>query len=164
MGGYDAGTRQHLLQKRQLTLQAAMDICRSDEAATAQMKSINDSAEIHKIKKSHSGDADKQNSAWKPGNLRSQRTMQRRQNATYSDGDTKRTCKFCGRAHPQTYVARHGGERVGDAGEETTSQTAARWETRRCIRWTGVDSPMKNPSWLWIKADTPKAQYTPKCG
>ena len=104
MGVYDAGTRKHLLQKRQLTLQAAMDICHSDEAATAQMKSINDSAEIHKIKKSHSGDADRQNSTWKPGNLRSQRTMQRRQNATYSDGDTKRTCKFCGRAHPQKKV------------------------------------------------------------
>ena len=59
MGVYDAGTRKHLLQKRQLTLQAAMDICRSDEAATAQMKSINDSAEIHKIKKSHSGDVTK---------------------------------------------------------------------------------------------------------
>ena len=104
MGVYDAGTRKHLLQKRQLTLQAAMEICRSDEAVTAQMKSINDSAEIHKIKKSHSGDADRQNSTWKPGNLRSQRTMQRRQNATYSDGDTKRTCKFCGRTHPQKKV------------------------------------------------------------
>ena len=102
MGVYDAGTRKHLLQKRQLTLQAAMDICRSDEAATAQMKSINDSAEIHKIKKSHSGDADRQNSAWKPGNLRSQRTMQQRQNATYSD--TKRTCNFCGRVHQQKKV------------------------------------------------------------
>ena len=99
MGVYNAGMRKHLLQKRQLTLQAAMDICRSDEAATAQM-----TAEIHKIKKSHPGDADRQNSAWKPGNLRSQRTMQRRQNATYSDGDTKHTYKFCGRAHPKKKV------------------------------------------------------------
>ena len=66
--------------------------------------------------------------------------------------------------HKRKYVARHGGERVGDAWEETTSQTAARLETRRCIRWTGVAAPMKNPSWPWIKADTPKAQYMPKCG
>ena len=66
--------------------------------------------------------------------------------------------------HKRKSVARHGGERVGVAGEETTSQTAARWETRRCIRWTGVDAPMKNPSWPCTKADTPKAQYTPKCG
>ena len=124
MGVYDAGTRKHLLQKRQLTLQAAMDICRSDEAATAQMKSINDSAEIHKIKKSHSGDADRQNSAWKLGNLRSQRTMQRRQNATYSDGDTKRTFKFCGRAH--TLCCPAWGRMCRRCGEETTSQTAAR--------------------------------------
>ena len=49
----------------------------------------------------HSGDADRQNSAWKPGNSRSHRTMQRRQNATYSDGDSTRTCKFCGQTHPQ---------------------------------------------------------------
>ena len=101
MGVYDAGTRKHLLQKRQLALQAATDICRSDEAATAQMKSISDSAEIHLITKSHSGGADKKNSAWKPGISRGHRTMQRRQNATYSDGDVTRTCKLCGRIHPQ---------------------------------------------------------------
>ncbi|KAK2192045.1 hypothetical protein NP493_40g06001 [Ridgeia piscesae] len=65
------------------------------------MKSISDSAEIHRIKKSHSGGADKHNSAWKPGNSRGHRTMQRSQNAIYSDGDATGTCKFCGRTHPQ---------------------------------------------------------------
>ena len=44
MGVYDAGTRKYLLQKRQLTLQAVTDICRPDEAATAKMKSMSDSA------------------------------------------------------------------------------------------------------------------------
>ena len=58
MGVYDAGTRKHLLHKWQLTLQAAVDMCCSEKAATARMKSINDSAEVHKIKKYHSGDAE----------------------------------------------------------------------------------------------------------
>ena len=121
MGVYDAGTRKHLLQ-------AATHICRSDEAATAQMKSISDSAQIHRIKKSHSGGADKQNSAGKPGNSRGHRIMQRKQNATYIDGDA-RVNSVDELTHRTKTVVRHGGERVEDAGEETTSQTAARWQT-----------------------------------
>ena len=51
----DSGTRKHLLQKRQLTLQAAVDICRSCEAASAKMKSIDDSVhKVHKVNKSFS--------------------------------------------------------------------------------------------------------------
>ena len=85
-----------------------MDMCHSDKAATAQVKSINDSAEINKIKKCHSGDVDRQTSVWEPGSSRSHRTMQRKQNATVMVTLHAHVNSMDKLTHSRNNVAQHG--------------------------------------------------------
>ena len=40
---------------------------------------------------------------------------------------------------------------AGNVDNETISETAAKWDRRRCILWTCLATQTTNPSWPWVK-------------
>ncbi|KAJ8023030.1 hypothetical protein HOLleu_38095 [Holothuria leucospilota] len=78
LGINDPGTRKRLLQTRNLTLQDAVDICKTDEATRNQLKSI-DTESVNKVQQKKG-----------IGQQRDKKSVPMIHN-----------CKFCGRSHPK---------------------------------------------------------------
>ena len=81
LGIKDQHTRKVLLQKKDLTLSTAIDICRSAEATTSQLKELGEDPTVHAIRR-------------KP---REKNTERRR--ASRPTGTNMIRCKFCGKTH-----------------------------------------------------------------
>ena len=89
IGIRDGATRKYLLQKRDLTLDNAIDICRGSEATAAHLKGIG-GAEAEKVNKLHAS-----------GKFQS-RKRQNRKGKSHSEKMNEKKevmCKFCGRNH-----------------------------------------------------------------
>ena len=84
LGICDQGTRKVLLQKRDLTLKQAEDICRSNEAATSQLKELGEDPTIHAMKQKSRVEQKK----YEPPTA-----------SATGQYDGMITCKFCARRH-----------------------------------------------------------------
>ena len=89
IGIRDGATRKYLLQKRDLTLDNAIDICRGSEATAAHLKGIG-GAEAEKVNKLHAS-----------GKFQSRKRQNRKGKSHSENMDEKKEvmCKFCGRNH-----------------------------------------------------------------
>lgn len=93
LGVKDDTTRKRLLQDRKLTLAKCLDICRSYENTTSQLKVISGSGEqVHKVVKSHKTRGNKAKQYKAP----SVQTREYRKPAAKS---ANITCKFCAKQH-----------------------------------------------------------------
>ena len=90
LGIRDDQTRKKLLQTRDLTLNKAIDICRSSEAASKQLKAMTTPDEINAV-----GRRPRARSPSQP-----RYTQSRRRDYRSPSGDNNRRCKFCDRNHP----------------------------------------------------------------
>ncbi|XP_030853177.1 uncharacterized protein K02A2.6-like [Strongylocentrotus purpuratus] len=81
LGIADTATRKILLQRKDLKLETAIDICRSSEVTASQMQVIGDDPSIHRVEKSHE---------------RKQWTKSPRRQP---EGENLIKCKFCGNTH-----------------------------------------------------------------
>ena len=84
LGVQDHRTRKRLLQERSLTLSKCIDLCKSSEVTTLQLKTISGALneDVHAVKDKHP-----------PSNRRDDKSKRSRV------GKPK-TCKFCGKVHP----------------------------------------------------------------
>ena len=102
LGIRDDATRKKLLQTRKLDLMKAIDICRSSEATTRQMKAITTPEEVHAVHQQSRARSKSQNRRNGRGQLRA---PAERSNGNRSSGGARRTpssdrsCKYCNRKH-----------------------------------------------------------------
>ena len=88
-------TRQKLLQERKLTLEKCIDICRSNEATSSQMKEIASGSNLEAVNKVEDPTRDKGRSWQCDWKRRNDRNEQSRDNTTR----VTKTCHFCGNKH-----------------------------------------------------------------
>ena len=88
-------TRQKLLQERKLTLEKCIDICRSNEATSSQMKEIASGSNLEAVNKVEDPTRDKGRSWRRDRKRRNDRNEQSRDNTTR----VTKTCHFCGNKH-----------------------------------------------------------------
>ena len=88
-------TRQKLLQERKLTLEKCIDICRSNEATSSQMKEIASGSNLEAVNKVEDPTRDKGRSWQCDRKQRNDRNEQSRDNTTR----VTKTCHFCGNKH-----------------------------------------------------------------
>ena len=87
--------RQKLLQERKLTLEKCIDICRSNEATSSQMKEIASGSNLEAVNKVEDPTRDKGRSWRRDRKRRNDRNEQSRDNTTR----VTKTCHFCGNKH-----------------------------------------------------------------
>ena len=92
LGIRDDATRRKLLQTRGLDLMKAIDICRSSEAASKQLKAMTTPDEVHALQKETVKPRRRSVSRYRRGQNRSPSADRR--------DSTSRRCKFCDRNHP----------------------------------------------------------------
>lgn len=96
LGIRDTNTQKRLLRQRKLTLEECINICRSNEATTSQMKSMEQSPQIDEINKV--GDRRKRQN-FKKNRAGNTRKDERESKPTSQRVSRDRSCYFCGNNH-----------------------------------------------------------------
>jgi len=117
LGIRDDATRKKLLQMRKLNLKKAIDICRSSEATTRQLKDMTTPDEVHSMARSSASRSSSPNHGGSHGNRVSTPGPKRRLGGSRTSYDNRRPssppsssspdhrCRFCDRTHEKSKTA-----------------------------------------------------------
>ena len=152
VGVRDADTQTTLLKERKLTLQRAIDICKSAENASTRGRALRPDT-VHKVEPSYQHRPRKYN----PG-----KGNQPTRSAD-KEHDTERKCKFCGRTHPmKKELCPAWGQSCKSCNEKNHFALRCPNRDRRKVHNVFVDGPVSSEE-EWINAIDTKDSKQLKC-